>query len=77
MLKNLEYYLNGPWSYSISQDHDKEGTFYIIRVAEWPGVVSDAPTIETARDHMREALSLAIRMSLEAGDHIPVPFRAR
>ena len=45
----VEYYLNLPWSYSIAQEEDmKEGRYYVIRVNELPGAITDAPTIEEA-----------------------------
>ena len=73
MIKNLEYYLNLPWTYSVETEEDDEGTIYIVRVNEWPGVVTDAPTTEEAMVEVKELLALVIESELKAGRTIPEP----
>ena len=49
--KNLSYYLNLNWSYTIEQETHNRKTYYIIRVNELPGVCTDAETIEEGVNH--------------------------
>jgi len=72
--KNLEYYLNLPWTYSIETDVDTKGNrHYVVRVNELPGVCTDAPTIPKAMEEIKEAMLLAFEMYLAAGEEIPQP----
>jgi predicted RNase H-like HicB family nuclease len=70
----IEHYLNLPWSYTIAQEEDaKEGRYYIIRVNELPGAITDAPTIEEATKAIRQVMVLLFKSYLEAGETIPEP----
>ncbi len=71
--KNLKYYLNLNWSYTIEQDSHKGKKFYIIRVNELPGVCTDASTIEKGMEEIKDAIAGAIELYLEQGDPIPEP----
>jgi predicted RNase H-like HicB family nuclease len=72
--KNIDYYLNLPWSYTIEQAVDENNKkIYIIRVNELPEVTTDAFSIEEAMESVKEALTLALEMSLESGEKIPEP----
>ena|SRR5579871_2950988 len=71
--KDLKYYLNLNWSYTIEQDFHNGKKFYIIRVNELPGVCTDAPTIEKGMKNIKEAIVGAIELYLEQGDPIPEP----
>ncbi len=73
MVKNLEYYLNLPWTYSVESEEANEGTIYIVRVNEWPRVVTDAPTTEEAMTEIKEVLAFVIEGCLEKGRAIPEP----
>ncbi len=76
--KDLQYYLNLPWTYTIEQELDKNfGKLYIIRVNELPGVVTDGATIAEAVESMQEALELSLSVSLKEGDEINEPLNAR
>ncbi len=76
--KNLEYYLNLPWTFTIEQEQDDEfGKIYIIRVNELPGVVTDAPTIEEALEGIKEAMALSFSTSLAEGEEIDEPFHEK
>jgi predicted RNase H-like HicB family nuclease len=70
--KDLNYYLNLPWTFTVRQD-DEQGKIFIVSVEEWPGVTTDAPSIREAIDGIYEALTLAIEMALEGDDLIPEP----
>jgi len=72
--KDLNYYLNLPWTYIIEQERDENGdNLFVIKINELPGVCSDAITIEGAFENIKEALTLAIEMSLDAKEEIPEP----
>ena len=75
---DVNYYLNLPWTFTIEQE--KRGGVclaYSVRVNEWPGVATDAPTISEAFEGIYEALALVITMSLEEGDILPEPQHAK
>ncbi len=75
---DVSYYLNLPWTFTLEQE--KKGNVclaYIVRVNEWPGVATDAPTISEAFERIYEALALAITMSLEEDDRVPEPQHAK
>lgn len=67
--KNLKYYMNLNWSYSI----EKEDDYFIIRVNELPGVCSHGKTPNDALKSVREAMQGALELYLEQGDEIPEP----
>jgi antitoxin HicB len=71
--KNLKYYLNLNWSYTIEQAVHNGKKFYIVRVNELPGVCTDANTIEKAMKNIRDAIAGTIELYLEQGDPIPEP----
>jgi predicted RNase H-like HicB family nuclease len=72
--KDIQYYLDLPWTYIIEQAHDeKNRKIYIVRVQELPGVSTDALTMPKALESIKEAMALAFEMYLESGDEIPVP----
>lgn len=71
--KNLKYYRDLNWSYTIEQDTHKKKKFYIIRVNELPGVCTDASTIEEGMENIQEAIIAAIELYLEQGAPIPEP----
>lgn len=67
--KDLEYYLNLKWSYTV----EKEDDFYIVRVNELAGVCTDAKTIEQAMENIQDAMTAAIELYLEHGEEVPEP----
>ncbi len=73
--KNLDYYLNLNWSYTIEQETHKGRKYYIIRVNELPGVCTDAETIEEGMRNIKEAIEGAIRLYLKNGEVIPEPIK--
>lgn len=73
--KDLKYYLNLNWSYTVEQDFHNGKKFYIIRVNELPGVCTDANTIEKGMKNIRDAISATIELYLEQGDPIPEPIK--
>lgn len=71
--KDLKYYLNLNWSYTIEQSFHKGKKFYIIRVNELPGVCTDASTIEEGMQEIQDSIAATIELYLEQGDPIPEP----
>jgi predicted RNase H-like HicB family nuclease len=73
--KDLKYYLNLNWSYTIQQSTQAGKKFFIIRINELPGVCTDAKTIEKGMKDIQEALAATIELYLEQGDCIPEPIQ--
>src|SRR5947207_14962597 len=74
--KDLNYYLNLPWTFTIEQSIDeKTGRVYIIYVNELPGVCTDAPTIQEAAELITDAILGAIKLYIKHGEPIPEPIR--
>jgi predicted RNase H-like HicB family nuclease len=71
--KDLKYYLGLMWSYTVEQDEHNGKKFFIIRVNELPGVVSDGATMKEAEANVQEAIAAAIELYLDQGDTIPEP----
>lgn len=71
--KDLAYYLNLRWSYTVEQDFHKEKKIYIVRVNELPGVCTDAYTLEKAMKNIQEAIAATIQLYLEQGESVPEP----
>jgi predicted RNase H-like HicB family nuclease len=71
--KNLKYYLELNWSYTIEQDSHNGKKLYIIRVNELPGVCTDATTIEKGMKNIKKAIAGTIELYLKQGDAIPEP----
>ena len=75
--KNLKYYLNLDWSYTIEQETYRGKRYYIIRVNELPGVCTDAETIEEGMENISEAIAGAIKLYLKNKEPIPEPIKKK
>lgn len=71
--KNLEYYVNLKWSYTLEEDEANGKRFYIIRVNELPGVCTDAETVEEGMREIRDAIKAAVKLYMKQGEPIPEP----
>lgn len=71
--KNLQYYLNLKWSYTLEEDEANGKRFFIIRVNELPGVCTDAETVEEGMQEIKEAIKAAIKLYMKQGELIPEP----
>lgn len=72
--KDIAYYMNLPWTYTIETDIDKKGKkFFVVKVNELHGVSSDGLSMVEALDSIKEAMILAFEMDLEAENEIPEP----
>jgi len=71
--KNLEYYLNLPWSYRFEwSDEDK---CYVASISELKGCMSEGSTILEATEMIQDALKSYITNSLQYKDEIPEPLK--
>jgi predicted RNase H-like HicB family nuclease len=73
--KNVKYYMNLNWSYTIEQETHKGKHYYIIRVNELPGVCTDAETIEEGMKEITDAIEGAVRLYLKNNEPIPEPIK--
>lgn len=74
--KDLQYYLNLPWTFTLEQSQDaKNQKIYIIHVNELPGVCTDAPTIQEAAELITDAMKGTFKLYMKHGDSIPEPIR--
>lgn len=73
--KQINYYLNLPWSYTIEQEAYEGKHYFIIRVNELPGICTDAETIEEGMELIKEAIEAAIILYLKNGEQIPQPIK--
>lgn len=71
--KDLSYYLNLPWTYTVETAHEQGQFFYIIRVAELPEICTDAPTLDEAMHLIKEPMTSILEFYLEDGQAIPEP----
>jgi len=71
--KNIEHYLNLPWSYTVETTKENGQILYIVCVNELPGVYTDAPTIDAAMELIKEAMAATFELYLENNEEIPEP----
>jgi predicted RNase H-like HicB family nuclease len=71
--KNLNYYVNLKWSYTLEEDEANDKRFFIIRVNELPGVCTDAETVEEGMREIKDAIKAAIKLYMKQGESIPEP----
>jgi len=75
ILKNIDYYINLPWTYTIENDVDENGKHvFVIRVNELPGVVTDNYSIEEGiKDIKTEIMPALFEMYIQDNEEIPEP----
>ncbi len=71
--KDINYYLNLPWTYTIETTCETGELLYIVHVNELPGIATDAPSREEAMELIKEAMKGAFKLYLKNGDEIPEP----
>ena len=71
--KDINYYLNLPWTYTVETTRETGELLYIVHVNELPGIATDAPTLEEAMDLIKEAMKGAFKLYLKHGEEIPEP----
>lgn len=74
MEKDLDYYLNLPWTLIEGTDIDFEGNpYFYIEIKEIPSFTFCAKTIEKARENYKKQLKITLQVMLEYGDKIIEP----
>lgn len=73
MNKDLNYYLNLPWSYRFEWSNDDN--CYVATIAELKGCMSEGATIEEAVKMIEDALKSHLNACIEAGIEIPEPLK--
>jgi len=71
--KNLEYYMKLPYNFIIQPINDESGFYYVGKVVEFDGCMTDGETEQEVLENLREAMELWIESCLEYGDPIPEP----
>ena len=74
--KNLNYYLNLPWTYTVEQSRDEnENKIYVVQVNELPGICTDAPSLDKAMELIKEPMIAAFEFYMENGEVVPEPVK--
>jgi len=72
--KDITYYLDLPWTYSVEIGQDEKGEkIYIVSVNELPGVSTDAHNLDEAMELIQDAMEGAFRLYMKHGEEIPEP----
>jgi predicted RNase H-like HicB family nuclease len=71
--KDIHYYLNLPWTYTIETTRETGELLYIVHVNELPGIATDAPTLGEAMELIKEAMIGAFKLYMKHGEEIPEP----
>ena len=72
-IKDINYYLNLPWTYTIETTKETGELLYIVHVNELPDITTDAPSLDAAMVLIKEAMAGAFELYLKQGDEIPEP----
>lgn len=72
--KKMDYYLNLPWTYTISTDKKEDGeVIYVVHVNELPRLCTDGRTIDEAMENIKEAMEGTFELYMDFGEEIPEP----
>lgn len=71
--KDVDYYINLPWTYTIETEAQEDFLYYIIRVNELPGICTDAESLDIGMKEIRELIACAVEIYKEKGEAIPEP----
>ncbi len=69
----LSFYLNLPWSYTIEKCEEDGDSYYLMRINELPGCMTDGKTLEEAAEQIHEALEGYLLGMMDANNPIPTP----
>ena len=58
--KDLKYYINLEWSYTIEQSSANGKKIFILKVNELPGVCTDAKTVEAGMKDLKKIIKATI-----------------
>ena len=68
-----EVYRSLPYTRVIERVTDEEGTYYVARYVELPGLMADGETRAEAILHLSQAFDDYVNAHIEWGDPIPLP----
>lgn len=71
--KDLNYYLNLPWTYTIETAQEDGKILYIVHVNELPRIGTDAYSLEEAMKSIKEVMAALFEAYLSEGEEIPEP----
>lgn len=71
--KDLNYYLNLPWTYTIAKESHEGSSYYIIRVNELPGICTDSESLDEGMNEIKGLIACAVEIYHEKGEPVPEP----
>lgn len=71
--QDIEEYLNLPYTFIVTPEEDNNKTYYVCRIAELPGCLSDGKTPIEAQKKIKDAMYDWIETALIDGYEIPKP----
>lgn len=71
--KDLKYYLNLPWTYTIETEVHKGKSYYIIRVNELPGICTHNEDLNAGMEDIKDLIACAVEIYQEKGEPVPEP----
>ena len=74
-MDNVEYYMSLPYTTIIDAVNDEGGFYYVGRIMEFEGCISDGDTKEEALQSLNQAMELWIETKLANGFEVPEPIR--
>ncbi len=76
IVKDVNYYLSLPWTYTIETTNETGEKLYVVHVNELPGVSTDASTVQEAMSNITKVMAEIFKMDIEDGVDIPEPLNA-
>ena len=71
--KSISYYLDLPWTYTITTEIENHKKHYVVHVNELPGICSDGTTFQEAMQEVTEAIKAVIMLYIKNKEEIPEP----
>ena len=72
-MKNAAYYMTLPYTTIIEPINDESGFYYMGRIMEFEGCMTDGDTKEETLQNLQEAMELWIETKLSNGFEVPEP----
>ncbi|MCX6005933.1 MAG: toxin-antitoxin system HicB family antitoxin [Chloroflexi bacterium] len=73
--KQVEYYVNLPYTTTIEKSTGPKGDYYVARVIELPGLIMTGDTPEEALKELEEEKPEFIELYLQLGNKMPEPLK--
>lgn len=71
--KDIKYYLNLPWTYTIETENHENSSYYIIRVNELSGICTDSECLDEGMQEIKDLIACAVEIYKEKGEPVPEP----